>query len=296
MQDILDNRGVCFFAYNNDQIDYAELALLAAGYVKKYLGLPVCLITDDGTYNWMRESKDNELVDNYIDYVVITDDEMKPNTRRHNDSPWTEFSAQFNNSNKHKVFEYSPFEQTLLLDIDYIVKTDYLLTAFTNTGVVMFDQARDMNNDLPLAGEQYLYSAGVKMWWSTVVYFDKSDESKLFFDTWAHVAENYTFYQYLYNFPAKLFRTDYCVSIATHILNGMEDGTFIGKFETPLYNVNQKDDIAEVRSATDWIIIVNNVAENWKNIVTRQFNIDLHVMNKRALGRQYSKLMEFLNE
>jgi len=296
MQTILDNRGVCFFAYNNDQIDYAELALLAAGYVKKYLGLPVCLITDTGTHDWLQQSKDNTLVDNYIDYVVITNDEMKSNPRRHNDSPWTEFSAQFNNSNKHKVFEYSPFEQTLLLDIDYIVKTDYLLTAFTNTGVVMFDQARDMNNDMSLSGEQYLYSAGVKMWWSTVVYFDKSNESELFFNTWAHVAENYTFYQYLYNFPAKLFRTDYCVSIAAHILNGMEDSTFIGKFETPLYNVNQKDDIEEVRSATDWIIIVNNVAENWKNIVTRQFNIDLHVMNKRALGRKYNELMGFLNE
>ena len=55
-----DEKGVCFFAYNNDQIDYVELALLAAGYVKKYLELPVCLITDNGSHSWLRESRDKE--------------------------------------------------------------------------------------------------------------------------------------------------------------------------------------------------------------------------------------------
>ena len=50
------------------------------------------------------------------------------------------------------------------------------------------------------------------MWWSTVVYFDRS-ESKMFFDTWAHIANNYDFINNRITFN-KLFRTDYCVSIA----------------------------------------------------------------------------------
>jgi hypothetical protein len=85
------------------------------------------------------------------------------------------------------------------LDLDYIVKTDYLLTAFDNfTGVAMFDNALSIQNHLPAPNERRLYDAGVKMWWSTVVYFDRTDFSKLFFDTWAHVADNYEYYQYLY--------------------------------------------------------------------------------------------------
>jgi hypothetical protein len=51
------DKGVCFFAYNNEQIDYVNLAFLAAKFSKKYLGLPVCLITDEGSYSWLQEKK-----------------------------------------------------------------------------------------------------------------------------------------------------------------------------------------------------------------------------------------------
>ena len=294
MQEI-PQRGVCFFAYNNEQIDYVELATLAALYVKEYLNLPVCLITDEGSDAWLQQSKP-DLVNKCFDYIVITDDEMKSNYRIHYDSPWTEFAAQFNNSNKHKIWDYSPFEQTLLLDIDYIVKSNFLLDIFDYEGVAMFDNAIDIRNQLPLPREQFLHSAGIKMWWSTVVYFDRSDTSKLFFDTWSHVADNYQFYQYLYNFPAKLFRTDYCVSIASHILNGMEDGDVVGKIPTCMTNVNQQDDIIEVHSKQNWIILAAEQKENWKNILINSNDMDIHVMNKRALGRQYSKLVEMFNE
>ena len=44
----------------------------------------------------------------------LSDFENAPNPRRHYDSPWTEFTAQFNNSNKHKIFEYTlSFETTI---------------------------------------------------------------------------------------------------------------------------------------------------------------------------------------
>lgn len=296
MANILEEKGVCFFAYNNDQLDYVELAVLAASYVKKYLKLPVCLITDEGSEAWLYESKDNQVIDKCFDYIITTNDDMKTNMRTHFDSPYADFSAQFNNSNKHKIYQYSPFEKTLLLDIDYIVKTDYLKSVFDYSGVIMFDNARDMRNDLPLMPERYLYEAGIKMWWSTVVYFDRSELSKIFFDTWAHVADNYSFYQYLYNFPPKLFRTDYCVSIASHILNGMQDSDVIGKFDIPIYNMSQKDDIVEVHDDVSWVLLANDTKEHWKNILCNQKYTDIHAMNKRALGRFYSKLMENLHD
>ena len=295
MQNIEEQKGVCFFAYNNEEIDYVELATLAALYVKEHLNLPVCLITDVGSEAWLQQSKP-QLAEKCFDYIVITNDEMKNNQRIHYDSPWHEFSAQFHNSNKHKVFEYSPFEQTLLLDIDYIVKSDFLLDLFNIQGVAMFDNAINIRNQLPLPREQMLHEAGIKMWWSTVIYFDRSEFSKLFFDTWAHIADNYHFYQYLYNFPPRLFRTDYCVSIASHILNGMQDGDVITKIPTRMTNVGQHDDVVEVNSKSDWIIVSACQKENWKNILVNTSKMDIHVMNKRALGRQYNKLVEMFNE
>lgn len=286
--------GICFFAYNNDQIDYAKLAVVAAAYTKKFLNKQVCLITDEGTWAWLQQSHDIAYVKRVIDDVVITDDEMKRNTRTHNDSPWTEFRAQFSNSNKHKVFEYSPYDKTLLLDIDYIVKTDFLNHAYdAYTGVAMFDRAVSIRNDLPHPNERWLFDGGVKMWWSTVIYFDKSPESKLFFDTWAHVADNYNYYQFLYNFPLGLFRTDYCVSIAAHILDGMNAGDTVSNFgNAVMQNLWQKDDIVGINTVTDWACLAHDPRENWKNILVRHDKYDVHVMNKRALDRMIPKIKE----
>tara|TARA_R110001592_G_scaffold301600_2_gene572993 strand:- start:613 stop:1515 length:903 start_codon:yes stop_codon:yes gene_type:complete len=298
MTEVLAPKGVCFFAYNNDQLDYVKMALAAGKYVKKNLKLPVCLITDEGSESWLEESHSKAIIKEVFDYIVITNDVMKKNRRRHFDSPWTEFAAQFNNSNKHKIYEYSPFEQTLLLDIDYIVKTDTLLKYFDNERpVCMFDNASTVRNEVVADRERFLYDAGIKMWWSTVVYFDRSDFSKMFFDTWAHVAENYEFYQYLYNFPSKLFRTDYCVSIAVHILAGMQDTqVLLGNFDgTALLNMSQKDDIIKVHNANEWIMLAHDQKEVWKNILVKVQNQDIHVMNKRAFDRVLPELMEALN-
>ena len=290
-----DKQGVCFFAYNNEQIDYVKLAVLAARYVKRFLNKPVAIITDSGSYDWLKESQ-KDIYKECFEYVVLTDDDMKPNLRNHYDSPWTQFPAQFSNSNKHKIYEYTPFEQTLLLDIDYIVKTDFLNRVWDWEGVAMFDCATSLRHDLPHFNDSYLYDAGIKMWWSTVIYFDKSNESELFFNTWSHVAENYDFYQFLYNFPSKLFRTDYCVSIATHILNGMTDGDFVKSLDDRMYYMDQKDDWIDTCNIQDWIMLANDQVEPWKNILTKHSNLDVHVMNKRALDRQWEKLMEYVNE
>ena len=299
MDEVLAPKGICFFAYNNDQLDYIKMALVASRYAKKNLKLPVCLITDEGGESYLYESQSKEQINQVFDYVVITNDTMKSNRRRHFDSPWTEFAAQFSNSNKHKIFQYSPFEQTLLLDIDYIVKTDVLLKYFDNDHpVCMFDNATTLRNELPSLDERFLYDAGIKMWWSTVVYFNRSDFSKLFFDTWSHVADNYEFYQYLYNFPSKLFRTDYCVSIAVHILAGMQDTQeYLGNFDnTALVNMSQKDDIIEAKNDNEWIMLSHDQKEIWKNILVNTSNQDIHVMNKRAFDRVIPKLLEALDE
>lgn len=297
VQSYKEDEGVCFFVYNNEHLDYVDLAMLASKYVKKYLNLPVCIITDAGTYAWMKQSQSDDDINECFDYIKITEDEFRENERRHFDSPWTEFKAQFSNSNKHKIWEYSPFSKTLLLDTDYIVKNEFLIRSMAYEGVAMFNNAVSARNDDPHMNEVLLYDSGIKMWWSTVIYFDRSDFSKMFFELWAHIAENYEFYQFLYNFPSKLFRTDYCVSIAVHILNGMEEGSSVHNFDDqPMYYISQMDDIVDVNNLQDWICLGNDIKENWKNILIKHNHLDLHVMNKRALQRVKPKLMEFFDE
>jgi hypothetical protein len=292
-----ETTGVCFFAYNNEHIDYVQLAVLAAAYVKKHMKHnTTCLITDEGTWAWAEESQGAELINELFDDVVFTNVEHKENTRVHHDSPWTKFEAKFHNSNKHLIWEYSPYDRTLLLDIDFIVQNNSLDYIFdTDNHVTMFRDALSVNRNLPHIYEQYLEPQGVDMWWSTVVYFDRSELSKMFFDTWAHVADNYEYYKFIYNWPGKMYRTDYCVSVATHILNGFQEGDAITKFNLgPMIYMDQKDDLVDCKTDTDWVYLANNRDENWKNILVRVKDTNVHAMNKRALGRQFEKLMEGL--
>ena len=93
--------------------------------------------------------------------------------------------------------------------------------------------------------------------------------------------------------PGKLFRTDYCVSIATHILNGMTSGDTISNIANrPMINMSQKDDIIELKDNKDWIFLCHDIHEPWKNILVRHSLTDIHVMNKRALERHAHQVIE----
>ena len=296
MKEYADKQGVCFFAYNNDQLDYVSMAITAALYVKKYLKLPVALITDEGSEQWLEQSQDEKLINKAFDYIITTNDEMKQNHRRHFDSPWTEFNVQFSNSNKHDVFTLTPFEKTLLIDTDFFIMNDFYDYLFeTNIPMGMHKYARYMEHQPPYLNEQQLSEAGIHHWWSTVVYFDQSEESEIFFNTWAHVKDNWDYYHLLYQFPPGLYRTDFCVSIANHILNGFNENNMVHDFNgEPLVNMDQKDDIIEVKGVNDYIILSHNRKEEWKNILTRQTNQNLHLMNKLALGRHAQKIIDLI--
>ena len=295
----MSTSGVCFFAYNNKDIDYVKLALLAALHVKKFMkNNNTCLITEEGDYQYLVASRGQTLVDQAFDEVVFTTVKHKSNLRTHFDSPWSKFTSEFKNSNKHLIYEYSPYDKTLLLDIDYIVRNnnlDYLFDSDQN--VAMYQDARNLKHEKPFLYERYLNPVGIPMWWSTVVYFDKSEISKTFFDIWAHVSENYDFYKFLYNFPGQLFRTDYCVSIAVHQMHGMcgGDGIIDEIADRQMIFMDQRDDLVEVKSSTDWVFLANDREEPWKDILTRSYHENIHMMNKRSIDRSYHKLLECVN-
>lgn len=296
-----EESGICFFAYNNSQLDYVQFAHIAAGYVKANMkNNKTCLITDDGTYGWLRDSVDKRWHEACFDTVVIdnVDHESNQNPRRHFDSPWTEFSAPFLNSNKHDVFKLTPFKRTLMFDTDYIVKNNFYDYIFdTDIPLSLHRNAQYLEHQPPYMNEVTLANGGIHHWWSTVVYFDQSTESRVFFDTWAHVRDNWDYYALLYQFPKNLFRTDFCASIAIHLLNGYNNDNFVHDFlGIPMRNMDQKDDIIEIKSVNDWILLSHNRQEQWKNLLTRNTDLNLHAMNKRALSRNADTIQNSLQE
>jgi len=294
-----EESGICMFAYNNEKMDYIKFAHIAAAYVKRNMkNNKTCLITDNGSYGYLKDSIPTEFHESCFDHVVIQDVEHSANPRRHFDSPWTEFSTQFSNSNKHDVINLTPFEKTMLIDTDYFVMNDFYDHIFeTDVPIAMHKYARYMEHQPPYLNEQTLNEAGIHHWWSTVVYFDQSEESRIFFDTWEHVKDNWDYYHLLYQFPPGLFRTDFCVSIANHVMNGFNENNFMNDFGgMPLINMDQKDDIIEVKDVNDYVMLSHNRNEAWKNILTRQTDTNLHLMNKLAIARHSDTIISKLTD
>ena len=287
--------GICMFCYNNQQLDYLKFALLAASYAKRSMdNIDITLITDDGTVTWMEQSHDQALIEKTFDQVLIKPVEYESNPRKHMDSPWTEFNAQFTNSNKHMVYEYTPYERTLLIDTDYLITNNFYNYIFdTDEPIALHRYAQYIGGEMPYVNEIHLNHAGINHWWSTVVYFDQSEQSKLFFDIWAHVKDHWEYYSLLYQYPKALFRTDFCVSIACQMMNGFNNDNFIHDFcGIPLLNMDQKDDIAKVNALNDFVFLKHNRVEQWKNILCRYTDTNLHIINKRSLDRTFPESID----
>ena len=56
--------------------------------------------------------------------------------------------------------------------------------------------------------------------WATVVIFNKTEKSRLFFDLIGRIQRNYRYYKRLYNIREGNYRNDYAFAIADNILNG----------------------------------------------------------------------------
>ena len=218
------------------------------------------------------------------------------NIRKYYDTPYSTFTSQFKNLTKHNIYNLTPYDQTILFDVDYLVNNDILNLAFNiDAPVQLYKNAQSLKNVIPAnISDKRLNEAGIPLYWSTVIYFDKSPMSKMFFDMWKHVKENYDYYQSVYKFPGGLYRTDFAVSISMHLLKGFNDcidDVFAELPASPMKYMAYKDDIASV-DKNGIVFLANNYEEEWNNILTYSEGENLHLMNKRAIDRHYDKLME----
>ena len=305
------SKGAIFLAYNNKQINYVKLACLSASSVRKHLNLPCSLITDSGSLRHF-EKLEYMSLDKIFEKIIIdkkTNEDYKEdyfyskykignidNVRKYYDTPYSAFTSQFKNLSKHNVYNLSPYDKTILFDVDYLVNNDVLNLAFNiDAPIQLYKNAQTLKNTKPdHFADERLNDVGIPLYWSTVIYFDKSSISKMFFDMWAHVKENYDYYQSAYKFLKGLYRTDFAVSISIHLLKGFTDcvdDMFTELPGSPMKYMAYKDDIANVNKQ-GITFFANDYGEEWNNILTYSEGENLHIMNKRAIDRHYGELME----
>lgn len=289
-----DKRGFVLHAFGNKDLDYGKLAVCCALSIKTNLKHnSVTVVMDEGTKKWLNTSVPKDIIKGAFDGVIIPEEKFRSGKRRHFDSPWINFKAEFNNQNRVLSYQYSPYDETILLDTDYIVMNNNLDKIWgSNDDLIMNSKAIDLkSNDIDIQ-DQRISNHGIPMYWATVVYFKKSPFAKAFFELVDYIREEYNFFQFLYGFKEGFYRNDFSFSIAAHIMSGyLSDG--VRSFpENSILTSYQKDAIAEMIDSKEIIFTSHNVDEPWKTTLVNIKDMNVHIMNKRELLRISEQFIE----
>ncbi len=285
------NRGIVIIAHNNRDIDYSLMSIISGGLAKKHLNLPVSLITDQSTVDWMKTSDTFDKASQVFENIKIIDRPVSDNTRRLNDGQ--EFkTVPFLNSTRSKVWDLTPYDETLLIDSDYLIFSDLLNQYWHLADNVLIGKAmNDVQGQRIGFLDKTVSDVGVHLYWATTVMFKKNKESKLFFDLVKQVEEHYDVFADLYRFSSKQFRNDIAFSVAKHILDGFE--TTLTQSLPDILTVQDTDLLCEVRDSRLYFII--NDGNNPDVYIPCSIkDMDVHFMNKQNIVRQKDKLMELL--
>ena len=282
------SKGIIIFAQNNEYVDYASQACACAGYARKNLSLvdEICLVTNTETL----ESK-KDLINEYFDNIIVTDAFQPENLRLFKDTIDNTEYASFKNMSRSEVYALSPYDETLVIDSDYFIMNNVLDQVWGSDNDVMINcKYRDVS-ERHKEHIEYLDNFSIPMYWATVFYFKKSDFAENLFTLVSHIKHNYKYYYYLYNCSGNLYRNDFAFSMALHILNGSV------AFDVPslpieyLNNSFDLDDIFRINSHNDIIMYCADAERVTNHLLSRFTNTDLHIMNKKAIGRFIDDLL-----
>lgn len=248
------SKGVVVFAFNSATVDYVALADQTSRLTEKALNLPITLITD----------MDASPVFSYDRVIRI--ESQSGNFRVDNG-----VEKEWRNFGRYLAYELSPYDETLLIDGDYLVLDSSLLKLFNQS----FDY-RLMHNSQTLTGPSYKLMgsiAALPFVWATVVLFRKSEKAKQYFDLIGRIQRNYGYYRALFNGHGS-YRNDYAFAMADIILNGYS----IDEYKSIPWNmITIEDKITKLESNGKFIVVRQ---DNKADVIAKQ---NLHVMDKDYL-------------
>lgn len=257
-------RGALLFAFNSPKYNYFEMAEYTAKRINHFLQLPVTVITDE---------KSLPSVPNFKFDDIIT---VEPDTTNMRDqNVWI-------NKGRYQAYELSPYDETLLLDTDYMVNSNKLNLLFDlSTDFCCHDTTSFLMN--PDAVQEVLSVYSFNTLWATVIMFKKTPRTKQIFECLEMVQKNYDHYANIHNFIGGVFRNDYALTLALRIANGH---TSLKSDIIPWNLVHVgKNTSVHSNSISEFNTEYSVLFDNWKRGKIRKEycvikDTDFHVMNK----------------
>lgn len=283
-----NKRGALIYAFNNKKINYFSIANTNALLIKHHLGIPVCIVTD--------EESAMSVEKHYAESVIITEENASenPETRFYRNAGSGSERLVFHNKLRYSAYDISPFDETLLIDADYLIMSNILSQAFGSQYDVLINaDVTETIVDSP-ESESHITPFGIRLYWATVVYFKKTPFSKSLFELVKYVKENYTFYTQMYGLPSGVYRNDYAFSIALHLLNDSQQITSPWVSNIPggtILKSYSKDEIYSIPDRDTMLLVTKDHKDN-KRMMAKIVGRDVHVMNKFSLQSHLVTLEE----
>ena len=284
------NRGALIFAHNSRDVDYSLLAIISGGLAKKHLNIPVSLVTDNSTIEWMKTAGTYSQAVSLFDKIITVEKPTTTNVRKLGDGIESKI-VPFVNTNRNSAWELTPYNQTLLLDSDFLIFSDNLNKYWEMDEDVLIASSMNDINEQSRVGyhDRYISDTGVHLYWATTVMFTKNQRSRALFDTVEYVKNNYQHYADLFRFDSRQYRNDISFSVAKHILDGFEKSSI----NLPsLLTAIDKDILHSVSGSKLTMLINTGLNSNYCAISVE--GMDLHIMNKQSIIRNAESLLSLI--
>jgi len=284
----MSNKGAFLIARNNGHIDYVKQAVFLARRIKQYLDIPVTIATDSTEY------LETAFGINDFDNVINLDQTANANMRYFFDGTLSKKTASFKNANRANVYELSPYDETLLLDTDYIISNDLLKSVFTSkSDLLIYKKSNDVAKVRDETEFDKISDTSVDFYWATVVYFKKSESNKIFFDLIKHIEQEWNHYRRVYQITSSLFRNDFAFSIAIHIMNGFQKGDFAQQLPGSMLYTTDRDVLCKMNN-DEFMFLVEKKDYIGEYTALKTQGQTIHIMNKASLNRIIDQ--EFAND
>ena len=285
------NKGALIFAHNNRDVDYALMAVISAGLAKKHLNIPVSLVSDESTIQWMKESGSYDKAESIFDKIILADRSDEGNTRYLADGNKISV-VPFLNADRYNAYNLTPYENTLLLDSDFLIFSDVLSNYWGNEDVLLAHSMSVIEGSRKGILDNWVSETGIHLYWATTVMFKKNEAGKLFFDLVNVIKQNYNYFADLYRFNPNQYRNDVSFSVAKHILDAYGSDRSINL--PPIKTVQDKDILESVSDDGKLLFLIHDIMDVNKFSPVRITGSDVHVMNKQSIVRNSEKLLELI--
>ena len=269
-----NNKGVLLFANNNSDFNYVKQAVIAATLAKYYLKVPVALITNKDEL-----TDDVSIFDHVVDYKSTAEANIRP---FYIDGKPKQI--QWHNLDRLLAYDLSPFDETILIDTDYLIQNDVLGQVWGNNNPMLMNTGtRVPAGEQEHVGEKVIADGFPLVHWFTVMYFKKCEEALQWFEFAKFVKENHNFYKKMFRSPYYYYRNDITAAITSHILGGFEDGYMK---PLPVRQINSYPPESILQIGIGKIVL----STDEHPVLLKDTNV--HVVNKGEIEKHYDRFLE----